>query len=50
MDAKDIQDLMRFYAVDTLEALVAAQARHIEKLQSKLPKADSGAPMRQRFA
>jgi hypothetical protein len=51
MDAKEIEQLMRFYAVDTLEALVEAQATHVEKLQAKLPKADGGAPhQRQRFA
>jgi hypothetical protein len=50
MDAKEIEQLMRFYAVDTLEALVEAQASHVEKLQAKLPKADSGVPQRQRFA
>lgn len=33
-------DLMSFYGVDSLAGLVKAQARHIEKLQSKLPNND----------
>lgn len=41
-------DLMRFYSVDTLDALIAAQAHHIEKLQSKLQPAPSLAPQRVR--
>ena len=37
MTREQIDVLLKFYAVDTLEALVEAQARHIEKLQAKLP-------------
>lgn len=40
--------LMRFYGVDSLSALVAAQHYHIEKLQAKLPQAPSFAPQRVR--
>lgn len=40
--------LMRFYGVESLDALVAAQAQHIEKLQSKLKSAPSFAPQRVR--
>lgn len=29
--------LFKFYGVDTMEALVEAQAKHIERLQSQLP-------------
>src|SRR3990167_6386871 len=29
--------LMKFYAVETLPDLIKAQARHIERLQAKLP-------------
>jgi len=39
-------DLMRFYKVDSADALIAAQADHIEKLQSKLQPAPSLAPQR----
>jgi len=38
-----ISDLMKFYSVDNLSALVEAQARHIEKLQAKLPRNDQPA-------
>lgn len=48
MDAETMRQLMNFYAVDTLEALVEAQARHIEKLQAKLPPTPSLAPQRVR--
>jgi hypothetical protein len=41
-------DLMRFYAVDSIDALIAAQVGHIEKLQSKLQPAPSFAPQRVR--
>lgn len=34
---EEITKAMAFYNVDTLEALVLAQAHHIEKLQAKLP-------------
>lgn len=40
--------LMKFYAVTTLDALVEAQAHHIEKLQAKLPPTPSFAPQRVR--
>lgn len=32
-----IEHLKRFYSVDTLEALIVAQDRHIERLQARLP-------------
>lgn len=32
--AETIARLMRFYAVDTLEALALAQNRHVERLQA----------------
>lgn len=35
--APEIDELMKFYGVESVEALVSAQARHIEKLQAKLP-------------
>lgn len=34
----DLTPLMKFYAVDSLEALAQAQEKHIAKLQAKLPK------------
>ena len=37
MKAEEIKRLLSFYSVDTLEALVEAQASHIERLQEKLP-------------
>jgi hypothetical protein len=40
--------LMRFYGVTSADALIAAQADHIEKLQSKLQPAPSFAPQRVR--
>lgn len=40
--------LLKFYGVTTAEALIAAQARHIEKLQAKLPPSPSFAPQRVR--
>lgn len=36
-NAADIEQLKRFYSVTTLEDLVIFQARHVEKLQLKLP-------------
>jgi hypothetical protein len=33
----ELQPLMKFYAVSTVEELAKAQAAHIEKLQAKLP-------------
>ena len=36
MTREQIDVLLKFYAVDTLEALVEAQAHHIEKLQLRL--------------
>lgn len=36
----EITQLMQFYDVDTIDALVLAQAQHIERLQSKLPPND----------
>lgn len=42
------QQLMRFYGVDTLAALVKAQARHVEKLQAKLPPTPSLTPQQAR--
>jgi len=36
MDESQLQ-LARFYGADTKDALIEAQAKHIEKLQAKLP-------------
>ena len=33
----EIAQLMKFYSVETMEDLVAIQARHVERLQAKLP-------------
>lgn len=38
-DPADMQRLMAFYSVRTLEELVERQHRHIERLQAKLPQA-----------
>ena len=46
--AAEVVALMRFYSVDSADALIAAQGRHIEKLQSKLQPAPSLAPQRVR--
>jgi hypothetical protein len=46
--AQPAADLMRFYGVDSTDALISAQAQHIEKLQSKLQPAPSFAPQRVR--
>lgn len=43
-----VADLMRFYGVDSTDALISAQAQHVEKLQSKLQPAPSFAPQRVR--
>lgn len=32
----DIEKLMKFYSVSTIEALIQAQAGHIERLQAKI--------------
>ncbi len=37
MTKEDMDRLLKFYAVDSLEALVEAQAHHVERLQAKLP-------------
>jgi hypothetical protein len=37
MTKEEIDQLLRFYSVDTLEGLVEAQAQHVEKLQAKIP-------------
>ena len=31
-------DAMRFYGVDSLDALIEAQSEHVERLQEKLPR------------
>ncbi len=36
MDNTTMQQLMNFYSVDTIEALVEAQCSHVERLQEKL--------------
>jgi len=46
--ADGTQQLMKFYRVDSLAALVEAQASHVEKLQARLPPAPSFAPVRVR--
>ena len=38
MTKDEVDTLLRFYAVDTLEGLVEAQAKHVERLQAKLPR------------
>lgn len=40
--------LMQFYSVDTVSELIAAQARHVESLQSKLPPLRDTQPVRVR--
>jgi len=50
MPSDEHQQLMKFYGVTTLEALVDAQADHVEKLQAKLPAAPSLAPLQVRKA
>lgn len=40
--------LCKFYGVTTATELIAAQARHIERLQAKLPQTPSFAPQRVR--
>ena len=37
MTREQVDVLLNFYDVDTLEALVEALAHHIEKLQAKVP-------------
>lgn len=46
--AQPHRDLMMFYGVTTLEELVEKQAYHIQRLQSKLPKAPCLLPNRVR--
>jgi len=36
-NVEDLKRLMRFYSVATLEDLALAQAKHVERLQTKLP-------------
>lgn len=36
-ESESTKQLMRFYSVDSLEALIDAQCKHIEGLQAKLP-------------
>ncbi len=38
------EQLMKFYGVSTTQALIDAQAHHIERLQAKLPATPSLAP------
>jgi hypothetical protein len=40
--------LLQFYGVSTTAELIAAQARHIEKLQAKIPPTPSFVPQRVR--
>jgi hypothetical protein len=40
--------LFKFYGVSTTAELIAAQARHIEKLQAKIPPTPSFVPQRVR--
>lgn len=40
--------LAKFYGVNTKNELIAAQAKHIEKLQAKQATTDSGKPQRVR--
>jgi hypothetical protein len=48
--SEDLAQLMKFYAVSTLEELARIQAKHIERLQEKLPDAPNGQPSKPRFA
>lgn len=48
LSKEDVDRMMRFYAVDTLAGLVAAQAYHVEKLLSKLPAPQAREPGRVR--
>lgn len=42
------QTLMRFYGVTSIDELIDAQAKHIEKLQQKLPRPRDASPMKVR--
>lgn len=42
------QQLMKFYGAGSLAELIGAQAKHIERLQAKLPPSPSLAPQRVR--
>jgi hypothetical protein len=50
LTAETIAQLMRFYNVETMEQLVLAQDRHIERLQAKLPPTPDTQPRKSRFA
>jgi hypothetical protein len=47
---REIAQLKRFYSVETLQALVLAQAKHVERLQAKLPPTPDTQPRKSRFA
>lgn len=49
-EEKTIETLKRFYNVETLEQLVLAQDRHIERLLTKLPPTPDSQPRKARFA
>ena len=42
--SEDRMRLMKFYGVSTVDALIEAQSKHVERLQAKLPKSPSFAP------
>ena len=48
--APELKQLMDFYAVDSVEELALQQARHIEKLQAKIPPLKDDQPTKPRFA
>lgn len=47
---REIDQLKRFYAVDNLRDLALAQAKHVERLQAKLPPTPDTQPRKSRFA
>lgn len=46
----EVERLMRFYSVETLEELIAMQAHHVERLQARLPPTPDTQPRKSRFA
>jgi hypothetical protein len=46
MDRDTIDLLMKFYGVDTMEALVEAQRMHVRRLEDRLAKYESGVETR----
>lgn len=46
----EIESFMTFYSVSTLQELVLIQARHIERLQEKIPPTQMPITTKTRFA